>query len=1779
MTRKIYCVQNELLIFIIIFLSLFAFTSTSNADEKNSFHKMLAGIYEVQTYPFQIPALETDNSTITITPHRKTQRHHHTLAPNTWVPNNGTPATPYETCNIPPLTFPIEPFHYNAISPQSTPPEGIEGHLVFAGNGELKMFNHQNIKKAIVLMDINSGKNWLNAANLGASALIFYDPGDSIGWTFKDKREVTPLNFPMFRMEKNRLEKLLGIASIESVEIETLADLHVTIKSKAAWKQKTAENHYAIIKGNNAQLSGEMIIVEAFVPPDSGSDQSCSINTLYDLAEVLQKNPPSRSVMLIATEGHKLALAGWREMVWSLGTKKKVIKNIKSELEEQISDVEDKIHCLNSYLLNNHLSKKNDDDATFQSIREKTIFNQAISGRIATEVDDLSRELITLRIKKNSKPSLPISTINPDNENNGEYFHAKSTPAPEDNKNRKNNLHSKPSWPNEISATPDHENRMFFHGTNIKEKIKSVAEKRLMLRKLEWTPDYTNLSFEEKTALSRIIKLSLADLKERQKDLKQQKNLIKHALSFRSQMDEYEIKAAISLHLSSHGTGFGGFDKGWLYPLKSGINRSQDYRYLNSIFKNSAMLLAKSTGLPHLYQETLRPNRLTPWQSYFPDRPALGGEVTALAGMPGFTFATLNDARSNWGTPSDTPENTNNRYAARQSSEICHIIAELCNIPVIPEMKNPRNGFATITGRCKRLLHGELFAVHPATDALIFASQGQGNYYAISDTTGSFTIKGVADKKHVLDKVIIEGYRFNESDGRVELAIDKKQTGKSAYRLKMNRKEMSTDIIMFNAEQTTIFNLMEPGNFNYMTKIDIFDGRRDALPLKYWYSRIDTRSSTICSIFTEPGTPIKLTLSDSVLKKKLILTNASPEKPQGTGYITEKWPAINNTSFHVATDMWNLITPRVDTLESHGIFNASIRKLQNKGTLHLKTAESALEQMKYDKFQAAATASWALASKVYEDVEKTQKDVLFGVLFYIALFVPFAFCMERLLFGFANIYKRIISFITILIIQITIIYNVHPAFQLAYSPIVIILAFFIIGLSTVVSMILFLRFEREMVLIQRKTSHMRQEEISSLKAFTAAFHLGVSNLKRRRTRTALTCTTLVILTFTIMGFTSVKSIRLHTNTRLDSASGYNGFLMKQLNWKDFPHESLGVIKNTFSEKAVIVPRVWLENHKRSSAPLISVIKELNTSWNHTNKTAQASAIVGFDSDESLVTAIDRILVKGRWFDADDKNVVIIPLPMADSLSAATGDTLLIRGTPYSVKGIFDPKIFNSITDLDGEIMTPAIFPDETTQDLTEVEMEALESGEDISSFESRYTHIPTEKTVIIPAKTLLAYGGKLKGFAGTPITGTPITGGNVKQTSSDLQFKDQSEKKSLPSKAVDSPKTIDSSKAVELLAREVTDRFKMVLFTGTEDGSFVYNANDSINYSGVPNILVPVLISIMIVLNTMISSVHERKREIGIYTSVGLAPNHVAFLFIAEAMAFAVISVVLGYLAAQASAHFFANTPMWEGITVNYSSIAGAGAMILVIAVVMISVIYPSKMAARIAIPDVNKTWKLPEPKGNCLEITLPFLLKMHEHKSISVFLYNWFREHQDYSHGIFSTGEVKYDCSENYPNQHSWLHSTEAHKYKKIVSRIWLAPFDLGMMQKITITFTQSMTDSTYLQIKTEIERESGEADIWLRLNKRFLFELRKQLLIWRSLDEQSNRNIPTPLPDPISHKTNNSQGSHKTSSSQVSHRTSSSQASHKTSSSQASHKTSSSQDEQRDQDITKPTTKMEDM
>ncbi len=334
----------------------------------------------------------------------------------------------------------------------------------------------------------------------------------------------------------------------------------------------------------------------------------------------------------------------------------------------------------------------------------------------------------------------------------------------------------------------------------------------------------------------------------------------------------------------------------------------------------------------------------------------------------------------------------------------------------------------------------------------------------------------------------------------------------------------------------------------------------------------------------------------------------------------------------------------------------------------------------------------------------------------------------------------------ILLVLIAVIYNVHPAFQLAYSPTVVILAFFIMGLSGIVTLIIYFRFEEEMIKLQQRAQHMKSVEMGRWKAFVAAFLLGVSNLRRRRLRTVLTCATLIILTFTVMSFTSVKSLRQHTRLLFQERAPYNGYLFKTVNWNDLPPESLDIVANYFGNKAITAPRVWLEDENRT--------RTLDLTVQRLDRQYTAYGVIGLSPDEVRVTGMEQILVGGRWFRPAEDRVVLISDRAAQELGIDPGlrqeTEVLLWGMPFRVVGVFSGRSLMDATDLDGEPLSTVTFPSEISMEMTEVEMEAMESGEEVRTYESRYQHVDADRMLIVPDGSLMSAGGKLKGIAVKP---------------------------------------------------------------------------------------------------------------------------------------------------------------------------------------------------------------------------------------------------------------------------------------------------------------------------------------------------------------------------------------------------------------------------------------------
>ncbi|AGW13980.1 FtsX-like permease family protein [Megalodesulfovibrio gigas] len=1528
--------------------------------------------------------------------------------------------------------LPVHPLQMNAIAPGTIPAPGVEGQAIYVGKGELADFNGMDVNGSIVFMDLDSSKHWANAATLGALAVIYVDDPAATGaprWLFEDKLELTPVDFPRFWMPRAALEAWLDRPLPATPGPLAGSTLQVQLVAPTTWRNIQTDNLFAFLPGSDPALADELLVFEAFydstayVPGKSpGADEASSLTALLELAAHFAKHPPSRSVLLLASSGHAQAHAGLRQLYGALEMPSRQLRQDRRELTQRINQTEAARQALEALVQGDPTAMDPGDP------REKLAL-EAIQSVVKTEVDQLSTRLMRLRLE------------------------AADTLA--------------------LTATQTMEARS--------EEIRRLAEERMGYRRLLFLQHFNQASTQDITRLQVMLPLAMAELAVRERDVKARQRAMRANESIKKLLQDKALKAHISLHLSSQGDGIGAFDRGFLYDIREDVNRSRYFTDIDELLRAQNEQLA-AEGVDPLLRDTLRPSRLRTWESWLPDQPDLAGEVPALAGRIGLTLATVHDARHCWGTPYDLPEKVDTAFLARQINYVTRLAGKLAGAPMPWEAAEAPNGFSFLSGRANLLRQGEVFPDRPAEGSIVCCFQGMSRFYATVDSLGEFSIPGLADSKRTQHKAVLEVFRFEPETGRVLWTVDKAATGLNNYRVKMARRAMETTLTLFTCGQIDFYDTLEPRSFRFMTIPALFDGRTETLPMRYWYSRLDTRSSTANALFLEPGTPLKLTLSDTVLGRKLLLLNATADKPTGRGFIVGETARIDAAPWQAANDMWTLLEPRVKNLEERGIVNERLRELMDAGKQALEEARLSLLERRYDRFMESARSSWALASRVYNDVEKTTRDVLIGVLFYVALFAPFAYCFERLVFGFAHIHQRILGFLGALTGTIGIIYLAHPAFELTYSPLVVILAFFILGLSLLVAAIIFLRFEREMADLQRQARHLKSTEISAASAFSAAFVLGVSNLRRRPVRTALTCVTLIILTFTIMNFTAVKSVRQHTASRFGDQTPYHGILLKHFGWQDLPQEAWDAVRDTLSPLGTTTPRAWYVTQDRGRPPLVPVHRH--------GLLADAQGAVGLSHLEPAVTGLDSILVAGRWLAEGQRGEVLLPDRMAALLDVSPEDpsrnTVKIWGMDFTVVGVFDHVRLREAADLDGEPLTPVFYPRETVFELSDQESEALEGDPGAMRLQSRYEHVDTDQIVILPYAVLMSMskgggglggGGRLKSLAFAPAPGVGLRD----------------------------------------LAADLADRFNMMLFYaepethatgGAQPGSYLYYAGEALSYSGAPNIVIPLIISACIVLNTMIGSVFERKREIAVYTSVGLAPSHVAFLFVAEALAFAVLSVVAGYILAQGAAAVLAGTPLWAGMTANYSSLAGVAAMVLVILVVLVSVLYPSRMAANIAIPDVNRSWTMPRTEGDVLMLTLPFLVKVQEMGTAGGFLVNWFQAHEDVTHGQFAAAEMQY----------AFLRGKDVPSFVpeelfredicfSLEMRVWLAPFDFGVRQRARLVFCPSEQYPGFREIKVRLQREAGEHGVWINLNKGFLNSLRKQLLVWRSLEDDARQ------------------------------------------------------------------------
>jgi len=1153
--------------------------------------------------------------------------------------------------------------------------------------------------------------------------------------------------------------------------------------------------------------------------------------------------------------------------------------------------------------------------------------------------------------------------------------------------------------------------------------------------------------------------------------------LWRHTLRYRADrrakpapgMEKLEPAFVVHLDLTTKSRRLALFYKGYRYDHGEWASSKRVYSSFAKYHSGAAQEVAQALGYgPDFVVDAVNAVEGRTWDSYVPGRFALEQELTLNGGVYGIAWMTPDDERALVDTPQDTPDRSDFGSLAMQARVMACTLPNVLNVGAAFSAARVDNYCTTLRGRVvefdprvaylpDRTVSGALVWVHSAEPDRSMKGV-RGDWFV--EARGDSGQGGALFELHDLPRadwlasgapahITCEAFETDPMDGEVRYAPDRGPQGTQQYIVEtdMNAALKELMLVVFPCRSLLMYDLTDPLSYGAFARMSVLDANTDSeppvfgqsLPEANWFS---SRVEPLAVAYAPEGMKGKFTFVVNMMGKRAALVNAAPGKPEGTGYSFGGAGRINFTALRVASDLQALNELRIGNLKRHGIVNHFMEDLHAAAGEHLATAKRAMEKLDWRPAVAEARAAWGLAARVYPDVETMAKDVVTSAMLFLALLIPFAFLAERLLLAFPDVTRQVGGVAAVFLAMFAALRAVHPAFQIALTPVMILVAFILIALSLIVTGIIgarffdFLREERE----QSQGTH--RVEVSQVSVGMAAFSIGVSNMRKRVLRTALTCMTLVVLTFAVLSLTSVLTTMKQRKFPVNDRPAYTGLMFRSPLWAALGEPVLRHLEIELGGKARPVARAWHVSYVPDKQNSVEVV-------NGDRGRATAVAALGLTDREPSVTGVDRTLVAGEWFRPGDERACILPAHLAAALKLGPEDVgkteVVIFGVSCVVRGLFDAGAFGKLRDLDGEGLAPVNF--EVTARRARNENIVMNPE---GRLPKRYDHHDPTQTVILPYATLIRLGGRLASVA-VPMRGD----GEVKSAITGL-----------------------------------LSRLGLLVYAGLEGRTWAYSAIGGTTAGGLDFLLVPVLVAALIVFSTMLGAVQERTREIGVYSSVGLAPNHVAVLFLAEACVYAVLGTVVGYLLGQAFSLLIVHGGILPGLNVNYSSNSTIMSVLIVMAVVLLSTIYPARLASRLARPSQVTGFVMPALAGDEVNLELPFSFNARDAQAVTVFLAEWFDAHAEASAGDFSSGNMRMKEARE-RGRSSW----------ELRLDVWLAPYDFGVSQELVFRVREGIGDESSAMLA--IIRHSGDQASWRRVNARFLKAIRKQFLIWRSLGE----------------------------------------------------------------------------
>ncbi len=1551
----------------------------------------------------------------------------------------------------------IHPMGPNWFRTATTPPAGMRGVVYKGSLGLAREFKDVNLDGNFVMLPI--GESWSTVAGMGASAILFYDDGRPTVLARWGSSVDASINVPRF-MVTGKADLLVG--------------KEVVISCRVDFVQARVRNIAGFLEAEGAD---EAVVLSAYYDSESyvpdlapGAEQASGVAVLLAAARAVaaEKAPRRRTVVILATAGHARALAGAREFMRAIGIKEqreRAAREAEEELQSTVRDIESLKNALETASDAAYWQAKDRDaERAYWAGRSKNAhrwFVKCLKETIDLDLMDTVERQTAARVEW-VREGMPVrDAAGNDARSFSSYAEARQA---------QQRIQALISAPPEVLKSRWSE---YLVGSQLPDRLRRVIEARLEELEMRAEEQSARLELAKRLAHYRRILFLGLDLSSRSGRL--------------ALVCGDENRASTSMPADSE-----------LVACIEEAERSLDALSENKIYEMMGREI-KSPRLRNLARLGDCRN-LAFIGTWFGAPLYFDSSAAFWAGHTSFTIVTDDDGRVRVGTPFDTLKNLENlgpneslaegetplgnlAIAARITAGAACEMA-LGRGRIIPTTL--RSSIYQIRGQVVSQVGDSLTPDHPMAGALVRVRgshleqtpRGMGtDVLVMADGEGNFSIPFIWPSALSIDwenPVTLDAAVCRAEDGEVTWTLSSPRSGPLApYSVSgIPIARMSRTLAMpvvFRCAAVQLIPMKDPATMNPYKAVDFVEKRTMASPSEF---KVETAAgSYVC--FVPPESRLFFTFKKgkrsmpNLMEIRAFALNAEGpadgskidirDEIVGRAYLAADHPRIADIEIDAAKSMAQVNSRRIRIQQRYNMADEMIVSYNSKAVGLAEDAEE--DYLGGAKVQAKRKAhdSIAYSANIHPVIRKNTSDAIAGILFYLFLAIPFAIFAEKLLVGHPDLRVQLAVQGVIFLVFFLALKATHPAYQLVRSSYMILLGFVTFALACLVTAFLSGRFSSGMAEINRRIQQRAEvADVSRASAAATAFVLGLNQLRKRPVRTGLTVGTLVLTTFVMLCFASVATDLKDIEFALGRAL-YNGLLVRDRNLQDVS-QAVPMLRELYGEEHTVAPRRWGGNfsYKQGITPAYAEY-EITRNVGEQKSRAIANAFLGLSVVEPEITGVtNAFTIVTRWFENDKEFSCFLPQYLADYLridetAIRAGEAKVIIGSrEYAVLGIFDPVRLASITDLDGNSLLPVDIMT-VRRHIEQIQTEA--ATEDVSDIPEDIPRLDGRQVVI------------------TPVEAMPAA---ILTASVAVRFWG-----------------VDYAESRRLITEHL-ERVAEPAYYGLDGVAYYGGRFRRWSVEGLMDLVLPIVIAALTVLNTMRGSVYERKGELYVFNAVGLSPTHIKALFLAEASVYAVVGAVGGYLLAQGVGAVARLGGATGGLSFNYSSLSSVVVSGVIMGVVFFSSVFPARMAARLAAPAEIMTRKKQTASGDVMEFDLPFTFNKRDRIAIVPYFVDWFD-----SYGEGSAGE--FYCSP----PAAYVRVEKDGRVAPVVETVtWLKPYDLGVSQSVEVV-VRHLPDTGDNVATISMTRKSGDKDSWERCCHAFIGLVRKRFLTWRAIPE----------------------------------------------------------------------------